>query len=93
MPLLMESGGEAANTAYGSHVLQYPKDNEYNNDHEAVQGVQKHEKFGERGARVPVSNYADALGMTTDQKDALSTKVALAYNSGKDVVEDLEKVK
>ncbi|MFE9723951.1 hypothetical protein ACFYQ5_10235 [Streptomyces sp. NPDC005794] len=92
VPLLMETGGGAVNTAYGSHTLQYLKDNEYKNDHEAVQGVQTHEWIAERGAWTPVANYADTLGMTTEQKDVLSTRVEQSYQSGKDMVEDLEKV-
>ncbi|HWU10825.1 MAG TPA: hypothetical protein VN520_31485 [Streptomyces sp.] len=92
VPLLMETGGGAVNTAYGSHTLQYLKDNEYKNDHEAVQGVQTHERIAERGAWIPVANYADTLGMTTEQKDVLSTRVEQSYQSGKDMVEDLEKV-
>ncbi|MFC4607407.1 hypothetical protein ACFO9E_06205 [Streptomyces maoxianensis] len=92
VPLLMETGGEAANTAYGNHTLQYLKDQEYKNDPEALQNVQNHEAIAERGAWVPVSNYADTLGMTTDEKTTLNTRIEQAYQSGKDMAEDLEKV-
>lgn len=92
VPLLMETGGGAVNTAYGSHTLQYLKDNEYKNDHEAIQGVQTHEHIAERGAWIPVSNYADVIGMPTEKKDELITRIEQSYRSGKDMVEELEKV-
>lgn len=92
VPIVVESGGEAVNTAYGTHTLQYLEDNEYKNDPEALRQVQTLEKVGERGAWVPFSNYADAVGMSAEEKNALLPGIEGSYRDGKDAISDNEKV-
>lgn len=47
---------------------------------------------GERGAWVPVSNYADAIGITQQEKDVLNREIEGSYRDGKDAISDAEKV-
>jgi hypothetical protein len=92
VPVLIESGGEAVNTAYGNHTIQYLEDHEFKNDPEALKAVQGLENVGERGAWTPVSNYADAIGMTQAEKDVLNREIENSYRDGKDAISDAEKV-
>ncbi|MDQ0833129.1 hypothetical protein QF032_004973 [Streptomyces achromogenes] len=92
VPLVMETVGETANTAYGTHTLQYLKDNEWNNDPEALQGTQTVREIGERGAWVPVQNYGHATNMTQDEMRELQPSIAGSYSDGRALVGDLEKV-
>lgn len=64
VPLLMETSGEAVNTAYGNHTLQYLKDHEFKNDGEALQSFQLHEGVAEEAAVLSVLDYSEAVGMT-----------------------------
>ncbi|MFI9170745.1 hypothetical protein [Streptomyces lincolnensis] len=92
IPVLVESGGETVNTAYGNHTLQYLEDKQYKNDPEALRRVQGLEHVGERGAWVPISNYADAIGMTLTEKNVLNREIEGSYRDGKDAISDAEKV-
>ncbi|MFJ4624347.1 hypothetical protein [Streptomyces sp. NPDC088812] len=92
VPIVLESGASTVSTAYGNHTMQYLQDNEYKNDPQALQEVQNLETVGERGVWVPVSNYADAIGMTQQEKDALVTEIEGSYRDGKDAISDAEKV-
>ncbi|MFF3936370.1 hypothetical protein [Streptomyces phaeofaciens] len=92
VPLLMETAGESANTAYGNHTLQYLKDNEYNNDPEALAATQTVREIGERGAWVPVQNYGQTVGMSQDDMRELQPLIAGSYYDGRALVGDLEKV-
>lgn len=92
VPLLMETGGEAVNTAYGNHTLQYLKDNEFKNDPEALREVGDHEEIAEKAALSPVLRYADAAGMDLAEKDALAIAFEGSYRDGKKIISDAEKV-
>ncbi|MFF8970587.1 hypothetical protein [Streptomyces sp. NPDC014995] len=92
VPLAMETAGEAATTAYGTHTLQYLKDNEWNNDAAALQATQTVREIGERGAWVPVQNYGDATGMTQDEMRDLQPQISGSYYDGRTLAGDLEKV-
>ncbi|MBG0852810.1 hypothetical protein I2W78_13410 [Streptomyces spinoverrucosus] len=88
VPVLLGSGASALSTAYGNHTMEYLQDNEYKNGARALEEVQGLEAVGERGAWVPVSNYADAVGMTVREKDALTPVIEGSYRDGKDAVSD-----
>ncbi|MEV8334365.1 hypothetical protein OG211_22850 [Streptomyces niveus] len=92
VPLLMETGGEAVNTAYGNHTLQYLKDNEFKNDPDALRAVQDHELFAEAAAVSPVRTYADAVGMDLEETNDLAKEIESSYRMGKLIVSDAEKV-
>ncbi len=92
VPLVMETGGEAINTAYGNHTLEYLQDNEYKNDPDALRAVQSHESVAERGAWVPVGNYADFIHLPSADKEDLAREIETSYRSGKQMTEDVKKV-
>jgi hypothetical protein len=92
VPVLLESGASTLSTAYGNHTLEYLQDNEYKNDPEALKEIQGLEAVGERGAWVPVYNYADAIGMTQAEKLVLNREIEGSYSVGKNAVSDAEKV-
>ncbi|MFH9861716.1 hypothetical protein [Streptomyces sp. NPDC017202] len=92
VPVLLESGASTVSTAYGNHTMQYLQDNEYKNDPEALRKVQGLEAVGEHGAWLPVYNYADAIGMTQEEKLVLNREIEGSYRDGKDAISDAEKV-
>ncbi|WP_409471628.1 hypothetical protein [Streptomyces sp. HC307] len=92
VPLVMETAGGAANTAYGTHTLQYLKDNEWNNDADALRATQTVREIGERGAWVPVQNYGQTIGMSQDDMRELQPQIAGSYYDGRALAGDLEKV-
>ncbi|MCX5171223.1 hypothetical protein OG616_24810 [Streptomyces antibioticus] len=92
VPLIMETAGETANTAYGNHTLQYLKDHEYNNDPEALAATQTVRDIGERGAWAPVQSYSHTVGMSQDDMRELQPAIAGSYYDGRALVGDLEKV-
>ncbi|MDQ0685982.1 hypothetical protein QFZ56_004945 [Streptomyces achromogenes] len=92
VPVVVEVVGSTLDTGYGTHTLQYLEDNEYKNDPEALRSVQGLEAAGERGAWVPVNNYADTIGMTQAEKLELNREIEGSYRDGKDAISDAEKV-
>ncbi|MEU6101340.1 hypothetical protein [Streptomyces flaveolus] len=92
VPLVLESGGSAASTAYGNHTLQYLQDNEYKNDPEALAAVQDVEKIGERAVTQPVLQYAQNTGMSTSEADDVVREIEQSYYTGKAAISNNEKV-
>ncbi|MFI9548352.1 hypothetical protein ACIHAR_31315 [Streptomyces sp. NPDC052016] len=92
VPLVMESAGSAVSTAYGTHTMEYLKDNEYKNDPEALLAVQDVEEIGERAVTQPVLNYAQATGMNNAESRALINEIEQSYLAGKTVISNNEKV-
>ncbi|MGX1132847.1 hypothetical protein RKD49_005037 [Streptomyces glaucescens] len=88
VPVVLGSGASGISTAYGNHTMEYLQDNEVTNGAKALEKVQGLEAVGERGAWVPVSNYADAVGMDVREKDALNSQIEGSYRDGKDAVSD-----
>ncbi|MFJ5221303.1 hypothetical protein [Streptomyces sp. NPDC088400] len=92
VPLLMETGGEAINTAYGNHTLQYLKDNEFKNDPEALGAYQDHEEAAQMAAWAPASSYADTAGMTNFERNEFNREFEYSYRGGKAIIGSAEKV-
>lgn len=92
VPIVVESAGETANTAYGTHTLEYLKANEYNNDGQALREVQGLERVGMYGARLPASNYADAVGMTLAEKREFVREIGESHMYGRNIITGNEKV-
>jgi hypothetical protein len=83
VPALLGTGASAVSTVYGNHTMQYPQDNEYKNNAEALREIQGLEAVGVHGAWMPVYNYAEAIGMTQAEKLDLNQAVRGSYGMGK----------
>ncbi|MET9377250.1 hypothetical protein ABZX98_24440 [Streptomyces sp. NPDC002992] len=93
VPIVMESVGSAVSTGYATDTLQYLKDNEYKNDDEADGAAVDARQAGERSAAVPLLNFAEAQGMTLEEKRTLIREIESSYDAGAKDVEDLTRNK
>lgn len=93
VPLVMESVGSAVSTSYATDTLQYLKDNEYNNDDEAMDAIQRTQQAGQRSAMVPLLNYAESVGMTVEEKRELIREAEYSYGAGTRAASPAGKVK
>ncbi|TQE37533.1 hypothetical protein Sipo8835_07570 [Streptomyces ipomoeae] len=92
VPLAMETAGGAVNTAYGNHTMEYLKENEWNNDSDAVEATQAARQIGETRAWLPAQTYGDTTDMTLAEMRQLEFEVKSSYSNGRLLVGDLEKV-
>jgi hypothetical protein len=92
VPLAMDSAAGAAGTAYGNHTLQYLKDNEFKNDASALKSIQEIEKQCEEDAWLPVSRYADAVGITGSEKYTLIGEIEKSHALGREKVQSARQV-
>jgi hypothetical protein len=92
VPMLFEAGGEAVNTAYGNHVLEYLKENEADHGADALKETQRVEKDGTRDLWNSVFHYTRATNMTRDETYAFKSRVETGYANGTSSVEPAEKV-
>ncbi|MEU6979462.1 hypothetical protein [Streptomyces sp. NPDC046371] len=82
VPLVMEAAGSSIDTAYATDTLQYLKDNEYNNDDEALTDIEGTRQAGKRSAVVPLLNYAESVGMSVEEKRDMFREAEYSYNAG-----------
>ncbi|MFF9349933.1 hypothetical protein [Streptomyces sp. NPDC014734] len=92
VPVVMETVGSAVDTGYATDTLQYLKDNEYKNDDEALDAIDSNDEAGQRSAVLPLLNYADSVGMTSQERHGLLPLVENQYRNGRDSVDQLERV-
>ncbi|MFJ4877752.1 hypothetical protein ACIP93_21395 [Streptomyces sp. NPDC088745] len=92
VPVVLEAGAGVVSTAYGTHTLQYLKDTEFKNDPEAIKKIQAQQHLGEREAWIPVSHYADSVGMTRAEKRALNVDIEGSYMIGKQKLDPVRQV-
>ncbi|MCC8478173.1 hypothetical protein LMJ41_09775 [Streptomyces globisporus] len=93
VPLVMDTATAAIDTGYAGETMEYLKEREYDNNDEALAGIGKFRAEGERGAITPLLNYAEVIGMSTDEKMKLALNVETYYGNGKDSAGDSGKVK
>ncbi|MGW5984974.1 hypothetical protein ACWFRT_31135 [Streptomyces anulatus] len=93
VPLVMDTASSAISTGYAGETMDYLKQREYDNNDEALTGVDKFKAEGERGAVTPLLNYADEIGLSADEKRQLGLDIETYYGNGKDAVSDAGRVK
>ncbi|GHH49387.1 hypothetical protein [Streptomyces candidus] len=91
VPMLLEAGGAAVNTAYGNSMLEYLKANEADHSATAVEQSQHIETVGTKAAWRPIERYMDTSGMPTDQRLILRDRVNNAYDRGMGKTDAAEK--
>ncbi|MFJ8669011.1 hypothetical protein [Streptomyces sp. NPDC093600] len=82
VPLVMESAGAAVSTSYAADTLEYLKDNEYNNDDQAMDAILQTQMSGQNSAMTPLLNYAESVGMSLDEKRELIREAETSYRNG-----------
>lgn len=93
VPLVMDTASSAISTGYAGETMDYLKQREYDNNDEALTGIDKFKAEGERGAVAPLLNYADEIGLSADEKRKLGLDIETYYRNGKDAVSDAGRVK
>ncbi|OCC09607.1 hypothetical protein [Streptomyces sp. PTY087I2] len=89
----MDTATAAIDTGYAGETMDYLKQREYDNNDEALSGIEKFKAEGERGAVTPLLNYADDIGLSVDEKRQLSLDIETYYGNGKTAVSDQGRVK
>ncbi|MFJ6614153.1 hypothetical protein ACIQPT_28155 [Streptomyces sp. NPDC091289] len=93
VPLVMDTATAAIDTGYAGETMDYLKQREYDNNDEALTGIDKFKAEGERGAVTPLLNYADEIGLSADEKRKLGLDIETYYGNGKTAVSDQGRVK
>nr|WP_308251053.1 hypothetical protein [Streptomyces anulatus] len=93
VPLVMDTASSAISTGYAGETMDYLKQREYDNNDEALTGIDKFKAEGERGAVTPLLNYADEIGLSADEKRQLGLDIETYYGNGKEAASDAGRVK
>ncbi|WP_405663073.1 hypothetical protein OG379_15370 [Streptomyces sp. NBC_01166] len=93
VPLVMETATAAIDTGYAGETMEYLKEREYDNNDDALTGIDKFKAVGEQGAVTPLLNYADEVGMSADDKRQLALDIETYYGNGKTAASDQGRVK
>lgn len=93
VPLVMETATAAIDTGYAGETMDYLKEREYDNNDDALAGIDKFKAVGEQGAVTPLLNYADEVGMSAHEKQQLALDVETYYGNGKTAASDQGRVK
>ncbi|MFE2978738.1 hypothetical protein [Streptomyces sp. NPDC059258] len=93
VPLVMDTATAAIDTGYAGETMDYLKQREYDNNDEALSGIEKFKAEGERGAVTPLLNYADDIGLSVEEKRQLNLDIETYYGNGKTAVSDQGRVK
>jgi hypothetical protein len=92
VPLFLETAGSTAGTAYGTHTLQYLKDNEFKNDGPALEGASAVTSAGMQATWLPIEKYARGEELSVTAEGDLNNSVGMAYARGQDMIEERQKV-
>ncbi|MFI5804262.1 hypothetical protein [Streptomyces sp. NPDC051561] len=92
VPLAMDAGAGAVGTAYGNHTLQYLKDNEVKNDGEALKSMQEIEDSCAAGTWHPVSRYANAVGLSEEERRELHREIEESHALGRSKMQSARQV-
>lgn len=93
VPLVMDTASSAISTGYAGETLDYLKQREYDNNDDALTGIDKFKAEGERGAVTPLLNYADEIGLSAEEKRQLALDIETYYGNGKTAASDAGRVK
>ncbi|MFE5669429.1 hypothetical protein ACFQ7W_36595 [Streptomyces niveus] len=93
VPLVMDTATAAIDTGYAGETMDYLKQREYDNNDDALTGIDKFKAVGEQGAVTPLLNYADEVGMSARDKQQLALDIETYYGNGKTAASDQGRVK
>jgi hypothetical protein len=90
VPMVVENLGGAVNTAYATDTLQYLKDNEFDNDNEARKDLGELYRQGQAKAVLPLTNYAESLGLSLAERQDLVRQAENSYSNGNRMISNVE---
>lgn len=93
VPLVMDTATAAIDTGYAGETMDYLKQHEYDNNDDALTGIDRFKAVGEQGAVTPLLNYADEVGMSARDKQQLALDIETYYGNGKTAASDQGRVK
>ncbi|MDX3058032.1 hypothetical protein PV394_23315 [Streptomyces sp. NE06-03E] len=73
--------------------MDYLKERAYDNNDDALTGIDKFKAVGEQGAVTPLLNYVDEIGMSAHEKQQLALDVEAYYGNGENAASDQGGVK
>ncbi|MFF0889106.1 hypothetical protein ACFY3O_25825 [Streptomyces sp. NPDC001046] len=82
VPLAFEVAGGAAETYMATQTIDWLDENEFKNDQQAVEGIQKARLDGQRNAMTPLLNYADQHDMSPTEVRELVRRARGTYHDG-----------
>jgi hypothetical protein len=82
VPLAFETAGGAAETYMATQTIDWLDENEYKNDQEALEGIQKARQDGQRNAMTPLLNYAAEHKMSPNEVREIVSRARGTYNDG-----------
>ncbi|MEY9485882.1 hypothetical protein RKD26_001676 [Streptomyces calvus] len=82
VPLAFETAGGAAETYMATQTIDWLDENEYKNDQEALEGIQKARQEGQRNAMTPLLNYAAEHNMSPNEVREIVSRARGTYNDG-----------
>ncbi|GGP66841.1 hypothetical protein ACWDY7_13005 [Streptomyces calvus] len=82
VPLAFETVGGAAETYTVTQTIDWLDENEYKNNQDALEGVQKARQDGQRNAMTPVLNYAAEHNMSPTEVRDLVSRARGTYSDG-----------
>ncbi|MDJ0465152.1 DUF6571 family protein [Streptomyces sp. H27-C3] len=82
VPLAFEAAGGAAETQYATQMIDWLKENEFDNSNEASEGIYAAKLEGQHNAMIPLLNYAEESGMAPEEVRRMAERSESAYNAG-----------
>ncbi|MDT0402325.1 hypothetical protein [Streptomyces edwardsiae] len=82
VPLAFETAGGAAETYMATQTIDWLDENEYKNDQQAIEGIQKARQDGQHNAMTPLLNYAAQHNMSPTEVRALVGRARGTYHDG-----------
>lgn len=82
VPLAFEVAGGAAETYMATQTIDWLDENEYKNDQQAVEGIQKARQDGQHNAMTPLLNYAAQNDMSPTEVRELVRRAQGTYHDG-----------
>ncbi|GAA3490298.1 hypothetical protein [Streptomyces cremeus] len=92
VPLAMDAGAGAVGTAYGTHTLQYLKDNEVKNDGKALKTMQDIEQSCAEELWKPMARYADTVGLSAEKRGELYREIEESHALGRSKMQSARQV-
>jgi hypothetical protein len=85
VPIVVDTVGGAAETVVGNHMMDWLKENEYENSHEAIKSLDHARVAGSLNASAPLREYLMQNGMSDAEIREMQPSMEAAYNRGRAV--------
>ncbi|MEU4684820.1 DUF6571 family protein [Streptomyces xinghaiensis] len=82
VPLAFGSAQGIGDTRFATDTIDWLEERGYDNDAEALEGINQAKDQGQKNAVLPLLNYAEVHGMDSDEVRSLTGEAATAYGKG-----------